>query len=219
MLVLRTAQSLPQRWCGLHREEVDQGASSRTHQLAQRRNQGLRGCLLFARRSWSWSDSINADGAASHAHTLPKVEWRPPKNIPEWSQKLQGVLVHGKAISLFNIFHGIKSWANMMLTTLLRTLQIMDLRLAGTVHLKVGGSENWNSTVLLVLDLLFDTYPELKEVVISRFGAGHTHADLDRIYGYLNRVLFGVSPGGHRAGRNILSREVGPDPRAGPPNL
>jgi len=26
--------------------------------------------------------SINADGAASHAHTLPKLEGRPPKNIP-----------------------------------------------------------------------------------------------------------------------------------------
>ena len=96
----------------------------------------------------------------------------------------------------------------MMLTTLLRALQIMDLKLAGTVHLKVdGGSENWNSTVLAVLDLLFDMYPELKEIVVSRFGAGHTHADLDRIYGYLNQVLFGMSPGGHRAGRNIYSRE------------
>ena len=96
----------------------------------------------------------------------------------------------------------------MMLTTLLRALQIMDLKLAGTVHLKVdGGSEIWNSTVLAVLDLLFDMYPELKEIVVSRFGAGHTHADLDRIYGYLNQVLFGISPGGHRAGRNIYSRE------------
>ena len=28
--------------------------------------------------------SMNTDGAASHAHTLPKVEGRPPKNIPEW---------------------------------------------------------------------------------------------------------------------------------------
>jgi hypothetical protein len=96
----------------------------------------------------------------------------------------------------------------MMLTTLLRALQIMDLKLAGTVHLKVdGGSEIWNSTVLAVLDLLFDMYPELKEIVVSRFGAGHTHADLDRIYGYLNQVLFGMSPGGTAlAATSILAR-------------
>ncbi len=110
---------------------------------------------------------------------------------------------------MFNLFHDIKSGANMTLTTLLRALQIMDLKLAGTVHLRVdGGSENWNSTVFALLDPLFDMYPELTEIVVaSRFGAGHTHADLDRIYGYLNQVLFGISPGGRRAGCNIYSRE------------
>jgi hypothetical protein len=56
--------------------------------------------------------SMNTDGAARHAHTLPKVEGRVPKNIPEWTQKLQGVLVHGRAISLFNLIHDIKSGAN-----------------------------------------------------------------------------------------------------------
>jgi hypothetical protein len=125
-----------------------------------------------------------------------KVEGRIPKNMPEWRQKLPGVLVHGncKSIVLFNLLHLLKSGANnMILTSLLRTLQLLDMKLTETVHLKVdGGSENWNSTVLAILDLLFDIYPGLKEIV-SRFAAGHTHGDLGRIYGYINQKVFGIS--------------------------
>ena len=43
--------------------------------------------------------SINADGAASHAHTIPKVAGRVPKSMPEWHQKLQGLVVHGHALN------------------------------------------------------------------------------------------------------------------------
>jgi hypothetical protein len=153
--------------------------------------------------------SLNTDGAASDAHSLPKVaSSRVAKDIPEWPQKLQGVLVHGKAISLYNLFHCVKSGANMMLTSLLRTFQQLDLKLAGTVYLRVdGGPENWNSTVFAVLDLLFDMYPELQELIISRFGVGHTHGDLDRIFSYINRALQGRGFGGYEHGRNVLTRE------------
>jgi len=36
--------------------------------------------------------SINADGAASHAHTTPKVAGRVPKGMLEWHQQLQGLV-------------------------------------------------------------------------------------------------------------------------------
>jgi hypothetical protein len=36
--------------------------------------------------------SINADGAASHAHTIPKMAGRVPKGMPEWHQQLQGMV-------------------------------------------------------------------------------------------------------------------------------
>ena len=152
--------------------------------------------------------SITVDGAASYSHTLPKVEGRKPKGLPEWPQKLQGILQHGKAVCLFNLFHAVKSGANMMLTTLLRALQLTDLQMKGFVYLKVdGGSENWNIFVLAVLDLLFDLYPDLKELTLSRFGVGHTHADLDRLFGYLNHMLFGTGAGGSKRGRNVYTRE------------
>ena len=48
--------------------------------------------------------SINADGASSDLHLLPKEIGRVAKNTPEWPQKLQGVAVHGKAV-FFLIFY------------------------------------------------------------------------------------------------------------------
>ena len=48
--------------------------------------------------------SINTDGAKQEEQTLPKISSnRKAKNLPEWNQKLQGVLLHGKGISLYNI--------------------------------------------------------------------------------------------------------------------
>ena len=154
--------------------------------------------------------SICVDGAKASSHSLPKVAsaGRDPKNIPVWPQKLQGVLMHGKSISLFNLFHGLKSGSNMMLTTLLRAMQLEELSPRDVIKLKVdGGSENWNVIVLAFIDLMFDMYPELKEVFISRFGVGHTHNDLDRLFSYINQMVFGISAGGKKAGKTILTRE------------
>ena len=162
-----------------------------------------------AKDAGSGITSISTDGAASQAHPLPKVAGRPPKGMPEWPQKLQGVLMHGKAISLFHLFHGIKSGSNMMLTALLKAMHQENLAPSEVVKIKVdGGSENWNVIVLAFIDLLFDMYPELKEVVISWFGVGHTHNDLDRLFGYINQIVFGISPGGQKKGRDVLTREA-----------
>lgn len=57
----------------------------------------------------------------------------------EWHQKLQGVVAHGKALFLYNIFQGVKPGANMFLTTLLRTLQHLGQGLPRTVKLRIDG--------------------------------------------------------------------------------
>ncbi len=46
------------------------------------------------------------------------------------------------------------------------------------------------------MDLLFDIYLELNEFYVSRFAVGHTHADLDRFFGYLIQILFGTAAEG-----------------------
>ena len=58
-----------------------------------------------------------------------------------------------------------------------------------------------------MVDLLFDMYPELTEFYVSRFAVGHTHADLDRFFGYINQILFGISPGGEKKGVHVLTRD------------
>ena len=106
--------------------------------------------------------SINADGAASHAHTLPKVAGRVPKSMPEWHQKLQGLVVHGRALFFFNLFHGVRGGADMFLTTLLRTFQLLGTSRPRVVKLRIdGGSEGWNAAMLAFVDLCFDIYPQL----------------------------------------------------------
>ena len=42
---------------------------------------------------------------------------------------------------------------------------------------------------------------------MSRFAVGHTHADLDRFFGYINQILFGTAAGGKKAGADVPTRE------------
>jgi hypothetical protein len=141
---------------------------------------------LYEARCWEAKDelnnvlSMNADGADAHSHNLPQVEGRSPKNLPEWRQKLQGVIVHGKTLFIYNLSFLVQPGANMMLTTLLRSLQLTGF-VPSKVYLQIdAGPENWNHCVFGIIDLLFDIYSELNEFYVSRFAVGHTHADLDR---------------------------------------
>ena len=84
----------------------------------------------------------------------------------------------------------------MFLTALMRTFQLLGKGLSRIIKLRIDvGSEGWNAALLAVVDLLFDIYPELNEFYVSRFAVGHTHADLDRSFGYLNQILFGTAAG------------------------
>ena len=77
----------------------------------------------------------------------------------------------------------------MFLTTLLRLMQLVSTS-PRTVKLRIdGGSEGWNACVLAFIDLYFDIFPEMNEYYVSRFGVGHTHADLDRFFGYINSII------------------------------
>ena len=61
--------------------------------------------------------------------------------------------------------------------------------------------------MLAFVDLCFDIYPQLDEFYVSRFAVSHTHADLDRFFGYINQILFGTAAGGKKAGVDVPTRE------------
>jgi len=96
----------------------------------------------------------------------------------------------------------------MFLTTLMRTFQILGAGLPRVVKLRIdGGSEGWNQCTLAFVDLCFDLFPQLEEFYVSRFAVGHTHADLDRFFSYINQILFSTAAGGKKAGMDIPTRE------------
>ena len=148
------------------------------------------------------------DGADQSAHDLPKVVGRVPKDLTPWPQKLQGVVVHGSILCVFNVLNVVHAGANMALTCLMRALQKMN-GIPEVLYLQVdGGSENWNHVLFAVIDLLFDLYPGLKKVIVSRLPVGHTHIDVDRFFSYFNKKLFGSGAGGRNSGANVLTREA-----------
>ena len=150
------------------------------------------------------------DGADQSSHDLPKTSGRIPKGLKAWPQKLQCVLTHGLQIAMFNVLHIVHSGANMAMTCLLRALQMMNATLddlQGTVYIQVdGGSENWNQILFAWVDLWFDYYPNLQEVIISRLPVGHTHIDIDRFFSYLNGKLFRTGRGGQRGGADVFTK-------------
>lgn len=159
--------------------------------------------------------SLAMDGADQSAHDLPKVLGRVPKDLSAWPQKLQCVVAHGAALCMFNMLNVVRAGANMALTCLMRTLQILDqtiqhtaISIITTLYLQVdGGSENWNVLLFAVIDLLFDLYPNLQTVIVSRLPVGHTHIDIDRFFSYLNQKLFGTASAGRSKGADVLTRE------------
>ena len=156
--------------------------------------------------------SIAMDGADQSAHNLPKTKGRIPKGLTPWPQKLQCVLMHGIQIAMFNVLHVVHSGANMAMSCLLSALQVMNDSgndLQSTVYLQVdGGSENWNQVLFAWVDLWFDYYPHLDEVIISRLPVGHTHIDIDRFFSYLNAKLFGTGRGRNQTGVDVITKEA-----------
>ena len=59
--------------------------------------------------------------------------------------------------------------------------------------------------VFALIRLMFEMYPSLRSVCISRLGVGHGHIDLDRFFSYFNNLIFGR---GDNPGKTALTREV-----------
>lgn len=121
-------------------------------------------------------------------------------------QHIQGVVVHGRNTMLYRTFHTVGGGANLQIHTLLLTLemvykkdgkttilQVYGLlcilndapvgRLPDTVYVQIdGGSENTAKAVLFMCELLV-VKRLIKHLVVSRLIVGHTHCDIDAVFG------------------------------------
>ena len=131
--------------------------------------------------------SIVTDGMAQTHCNLPWLG-----NLAQFSQclkqHLQGVLCHGRVLTIYRTFHNITNTANLQLHTLLLKLEdISNVEggLPDTVYLQIdGGPENTARVVIAMCELII--HKKLtKKIVLTRLPVGHTHCDIDGVFGRL----------------------------------
>lgn len=148
--------------------------------------------------------SLVSDGMAQTHCSLP---WLGNKaQIPNLKHHIQGIYAHGRTAYFYRHFHNINNTANVQIHTLLLTLEnlLKDVKekdnmnqLPPTLFFQVdGGSENVAKVVFFVCELLVAT-GVLKKIVLSRLMVGHTHCDIDALFGRIwvyCRVIFSFRP-------------------------
>jgi len=104
------------------------------------------------------------------------------------SQHFQGVLAHGRFTRMFRTYHNLSNTANIQIHTLLLSLEDVynkEGRLPYTCYFQIdGGSENTAKVVLIICELIV-AKGLTKRIVLTRLMVGHTHCDIDAVFGRL----------------------------------
>jgi len=132
-----------------------------------------------------WSDII--DGMCSSKTICPSFkdafDYKPPLTM-----HIQGVLAHGRTLDLYRSFTNLKGTCNTAIHCWLMTLEAEYIdkgKLPDTIYHQIdGGSENIAKTVLAVSELLV-AKRLTKKVVLTRLPVGHTHEDIDAVFGVI----------------------------------
>jgi hypothetical protein len=128
-------------------------------------------------------------------------------------QHIQGVMLHGRKMILYRTFHTLSNTANQQIHTFLLTLErIIETegqgktipfcssfvecyffwvlgKLPDTIYYQIdGGSENTAKAVLYICELLI-IRRVTKKIVITRLIVGHTHCDVDAVFGRIWRRI------------------------------
>lgn len=129
--------------------------------------------------------SIVSDGMAQSHCLLPWEAgmhcWN--KHLP---QHLQGVIAHGRHHIIYRTFHTVNKGSNLQIHCFLLTLRKIfevDGCLPETIYYQVdGGSENIAKAVIAICEIII-AKRLCKKLVLSRLMVGHTHCDVDAMFG------------------------------------
>jgi hypothetical protein len=101
------------------------------------------------------------------------------------STAIIGVKVHGSATTLYRTFETVKIGANLTTYCILSELErwrLMYDKYPDELYIQLdGGSENANTTVLGILELL-TIQRVCRKILYTRLPVGHTHEDVDAVF-------------------------------------
>ena len=111
-----------------------------------------------------------------------------------YKQHIQGIINHGRSLTLYRTFNNIYNGANLAIHTWLLNLENVyrsEGKLPDIVFAQIdGGNENANTAMKGICELLV-ARRLTKKVVLTRLPPGHTHEDIDSVYGKIWKYLEG----------------------------
>lgn len=135
--------------------------------------------------------SIIVDGMAQNHCQLPWCGNLKTFN-ETLTQHLQGVLAHGRFLTIYRTYENVKNNANLCVHTVLLAFEKVlqdEGRLPDTVFIQIdGGSENTSKIVLALCEMLV-ARGLTNRVVLARLPVGHTHEDIDSKFALIWRRI------------------------------
>jgi hypothetical protein len=112
---------------------------------------------------------------------------------PSLGQHLQGILEHGRKLTIYRNFDNVRHDRNLAIHTMLLQIEARFNeygKLPPNLFVQIdGGPENCNETFLAVCSLLVHRrVGGLQSLILSRLPPGHTHEDIDSKFGVLWRA-------------------------------
>lgn len=107
---------------------------------------------------------------------------------PKLPHKVMGIIQHGRSLTLLRMFHNIAGGSNAAVHCWLLELEerfLADGKLPDVIdHQNDGGSEFANQLFYVISELIVAKRLCL-QVTISRLITGHTHEDIDGVFGFI----------------------------------
>ena len=135
--------------------------------------------------------SFISDGMAQSHCVLPHLG-----NLSSFGnplpQHLQGILVHGRGLNMYRTFHTVDNGANLQIHTVLLSIEKIlqkEGKLPPIFYYQCdGGVENTSKTVLALMELMV-AKRIFQKIVWSRLMVGHTHEDIDAVFGRIWKYM------------------------------
>ena len=137
---------------------------------------------------------VSGDGMSQNHTKLPFLGQHDQATKKRLDYKIQGMLAHGREFVAYVVNYCVATGANLavhcFLCMLEREYNNNEKKLPETIYHQVdGGPENANNLILGICELLV-AKRLVRKVVLTRLPPGHSHNDLDGLFGVIWRAAW-----------------------------